>query len=178
MKKLMIAAVAIAFAAVAQAASVSWTLAKDDAKTYGDADVYAIDGANYATVIAALAAGGDSVSTTFNTYVVDKITANSRGAAGNGEANSPGTSLAFFIFKDNTIASGSTYDTTGVIDVSAYLYTPPQSAPGDLEMTVDSFALKNQTIASGGETPVEPEPTSALLMLCGLAGLALRRKRA
>ena len=27
-------------------------------------------------------------------------------------------------------------------------------------------------------TPDEPEPTSALLMLCGLAGLALRRKRA
>jgi len=45
---------------------------------------------------------------------------------------------------------------------------------GFLQMTFGNLSANAQTTWS----PAEPEPTSALLMLCGLAGLALRRKRA
>ena len=41
----------------------------------------------------------------------------------------------------------------------------------------DASAWKNLTVGSGtGPTPI-PEPTSGLLMLLGMAGLALRRKQ-
>ena len=179
MKKLMIAAVIVCAAAFAQAASVSWDLAKDADKTYGNQTLYMINGANFDAVAAILAAGGDDVATKFMGYAltIDAANAsksaalNSRGA-GSAEADvGDATSVAFFIFKD-AIADGNVYDTTGVIDVNAYLYTPPESVPGNFEFDPSTFASKNNTIGA------VPEPTSGLLLLLGIAGLALRRRRA
>ena len=175
MKKLMIALVAVAYAAVLQAASVSWYLEKDTDKTYGNLTAYVINGSDYATVAALLAAGGATVATDFNNYVIDSVALNSRGAGSSNSAGVTGTSLAWFIFANDSIADGSTYSTTTAIDASAYTYTPPDSAPGDLALTVASFTTKGAPI--GGSSPV-PEPTSGLLMLLGVAGLALKRKRA
>ena len=87
-----------------------------------------------------------------------------------------GSTLAWFIFEGNSIADGSTYDTTGVKDVSAYVYTPPESSPGQFMFYVDDFTTKGAPI--GGSTPIIPEPTTGLLVLLGVAGLALKRKRA
>lgn len=177
MRKLIIAVSAVAFAATVQAASCVWGLEKDSAKTYGNLTAYVINGSDFATVVALLTTGGESVATDFNTYVIDSVALNSRGAGSSRADDMTGTTLAWFIFEGNSIADGSTYDTTGAIDVSAYIYTPPESSPGQFMFYVDDFTTKGSPI--GGSTPpVIPEPTSAMLVLIGVAGLALKRRRA
>lgn len=58
---------------------------------------------------------------------------------------------------------------TTATDISAYDYEAGSYAPGTF--AVNSFA-NSGTVAS------VPEPTSAMLLVLGMAGLALRRKRA
>lgn len=171
MKKLIIGTLAVAFAATVQAASVAWSLEKDSAKTFGNLTAYVINGSDYAAVTALLTTGGESVATDFNAYVIDSVGLSARGAGGGEATGVTGTSLAWFIFADDKIQDGSSYSTTGAMDVSAYVYTPPQSSPGEFMFTVDSFATKGAPIGN------VPEPTSGLLMLLGMAGLALKRKR-
>ena len=172
MKKLITAAFAIVCATAVQAAAVSWGLEKDSAKTFGGLTAYVINGSDYSTVAALLNAGGADVATDFNGYVIDSVALNSRGAGGNNTAGVTGTTLAWFIFADDKIQDGSSYSTTGAMDVSAYTFTPPESSPGDFSFTVDSFTTRGAPIGN------VPEPTSGLLMLLGMAGLALRRRRA
>ena len=172
MKKLMIVLAAVAYTTVSQAASVSWYLEKDTDKTFGNLTAYVINGANFDAVKALLTAGGETVATDFNTYVIDTVALNSRGAGSSNTSDVTGSTLAWIIFADNQIKDGSTYSTTGAIDVSTYSYTPPDSAPGDLALTVASFTTRGAPIGD------VPEPTSGVLMLLGLAGLALKRKRA
>lgn len=172
MKKLIIGVAAVAFAATVHAASAAWGLEKDSAKTFGNLTAYVINGSDYATVTALLTTGGDSVATDFNGYVIDSVALNSRGAGSSIADGMTGTSLAWFIFADDKIQDGSSYSTTGAMDVSAYVYTPPASSPGEFMFTVDSFTTRGAPIGN------VPEPTSGLLMLLGMAGLALRRRRA
>lgn len=174
MKKIIMAAAAVAFATTLQAAQCMWGLEKDSAKTYGNLTAYAINGSDFATVVALLTTGGSTVATDFNSYVIDSVALSSRGAGSGRADDMTGTTLAWFIFAGDSIADGSTYDTTGALDVSAYMYTPPQSSPGEFTFTVSSFTTKGAPI--GGS--VIPEPTSGLLVLIGIAGLALKRKRA
>ena len=173
MKKLMMAFAVIAFASATQAAAVSWYLEKDTPKTFGNLTAYVVNGSDYSAVVALLTAGGASVATDFNAYVIDSVGLNSRGAGSSNSVGVSGTTLAWFIFNGDTIADGGAYNTTGAIDVSAYIFTPPESSPGDLALTVDSFTTRDAPIGN-----VIPEPTSGLLVLIGIAGLALKRKRA
>ena len=175
MKKLIIGLVAVAFATTVHAASAAWGLEKDTNKTFGNLTAYVVNGSDYATVAALLTAGGSSVATDFNAYVIDSVALNSRGAGSSIAEGVTGTTLAWFIFDGDQIKDGSSYSATGAMDVSAYVYTPPQSSPGEYTFTVDAFATRGAPI--GGSSPV-PEPTSGLLMLLGVAGLALKRKRA
>lgn len=174
MKKIMMAVAFVCFAAVTQAAYVDWALARDDAKTWANADVYAVDGANVTAVLALLSAGGDNVGATFlSDYAIGGApadTANSRGAAGLSTDVGSATSLSFFIFEGNTIADGQQFYYTASFDVSEMLYTPPSEVPASLDMEATSFANSG--------TVAVPEPTSGLLLLLGMAGLALRRKQA
>lgn len=171
MKKLIVGVAAVAFAATVHAASVAWGLEKDTAKTFGNLTAYVVNGSDYAAVTALLDAGGATVATDFNGYVIDSVALNSRGAGSSEAVGATGTTLAWFIFADDKIQDGSSYSTTGAMDVSAYVYTPPQSSPGEFMFTVDSFTTRGAPIGN------VPEPTSGLLMLLGMAGLALKRKR-
>ena len=176
MKKIMVTVCAIAFAFAANAAAVSWSLEKDTAKTYGNRTAYVINGADYAAVTALLTAGGANIASDFNAYVIDSVGLNSRGAGASNSTGVTGTSLAWFIFDDDQIQDGSAYSTTGIMDVTDYVFTPPASSPGDFIFQATSFTTTGAAI--GGAAPAVPEPTSGLLMLVGLGALALRRRRA
>ena len=173
MKKIVMAAAAFCLAVGSQAASVDWTLARDDAKTWANADIYIVDASQLSNVIALFNAGGETVESTFlSTYAIGGAkadTANSRGAAGLSTEVGSATSLVYMIFENNTIASESKYFYTAATDVSEYLYTPPAEGPGALNMEATAFANSG--------TVAVPEPTSGLLLLLGVAGLALKRKR-
>lgn len=172
MKKLIIGVVAVVFATTVHAAATLWGLEKDSEKTFGGLTAYVINGSDYSAVVDLLTAGGATVATDFNSYVIDSVALNSRGAGSSTADGMTGTSLAWFIFAGDSIADGSTYSTTGATDVSAYVYTPPASSPGEYTFTVDAFTTKGAPIGGGSI----PEPTSGLLVLLGVAGLALRRR--
>ena len=172
MKKLIVSAIAIAFATAIQAAQVSWALEKDSDKTYGNLTAYVINGSDYSAAVNLLTAGGADVGTNFlDDYVIDSVALNSRGAGGKATDGVTGDTLAWFIFADDKIEDGSSYSSTGPVNVSTYAFTPPQSSPGDFSFTVDSFTTKGAPVGA-------PEPTSGLMLLLGLAGLALKRKHA
>ena len=200
MKKLMFALAAVVVAACAQAATVSWTCSNvadaggnkltmgsqyvffydtAAAAQAGIAAVQALDGAG-AAAVAAYMAGAN-----FND--VKKAT-----AAGN---FSIGTTAALGSYTlpsngDLGLVGGTTYymfsvifDTTTITDDSKFLIatgtatTTGGATYGDTSASNKAFALGSQSSNTTWYQTV-PEPTSGLLMLVGLAGLALRRRRA
>ena len=191
MKKLMIALAAVAMAAGVQAATVSWQCTKNTAYKYNT--VYLIDGKNYDAVLAALDAGGSSIATTMNGYdLIGGPTQLSNKGVKDGMATLPEgvkTTDSFYYLRVATTASG-----TPIADDMAYAFSAAYTYQDFLDSkasvsgadtpvpmvltsdTVNIFTGKSGTIgSSGGDTP---EPTSGLLLLLGVAGLALRRKLA
>jgi len=190
MKKLMIALAAVAVAAVTQAASVDWSVANnswtlnDGSKAAKGYTVYLIDGS---TALDTIAAAINSTTGAFDadqTWVYgSSVTANAKG------------SVASNTITTDKLTRGSSYDfSVLIVDAGAtggpkYMVsaTSTQSAykVGDDEAMGVTFnadllganALTASATAANGWAAV-PEPTSGLLMLLGMAGLALRRRRA
>ena len=191
MKKLMIMLGAVATAIGVQAASVDWSVANNSwtldsgAKAATGYTVYLINGA---TSLETIAAAIDSTTGAFDadqTWVYgSSVTANAKG------------SVASNTITTDKLTRGSEYDfSVLIIDAAAdggpkYMvsatYTQTAYKVGDDEATAAAFAAArlganaltyNATSAANGWAAV-PEPTSGLLLLLGVAGLALKRKRA
>ena len=180
MKKLMIMLGAIACAIGAQAVAVTWsmTVASKGAEWVGNnAFVYAFNGSDYDAVIKLLTVdGSENMATDLGAYTLgDSIAvSNNRGSAkvnATGTDGVTGNTMFWVVFTDGSLDAAKAITWTAATDVSSYTYEPPSATPGTLSLNASSFA-NSGTIAS------VPEPTSGLLMLCGLAGLALRRRRA
>ena len=178
MKKLMIAAAVVALAAVSQAASISWSIKTEAGQgaTYNNYRVY---------ICETLAADGFKSEAEISGYLLG--TAGNTGTLVNnrGQAQSTGAVLGL----DNA-KSGQTQAFNVVIvaaDGSGYWTTPGSAQIYTTETTHDDYSnLSINTLLAGTKTdwstgpgpePV-PEPTSAMLLLLGVAGLALRRKQA
>ena len=190
MKKLMIGLAVAALAVAAQASTVKW---QSDANLVGinvgtgtllDGDgTYAANGDNLkkaSTLLATLTifdAEGETLETIKNVSVAYAST--------NGKVSTSFTSSLTFTatteYGYELVISGTQNSLTGVIGDWDY-------TAATIETTLaGTFAGKtgNQQIATGaasswtvaGAVPV-PEPTSGLLLLLGVAGMALRRRRA
>ncbi len=183
MKKLMFMLAAVAVAACTQAASVNWTCTN-----VKDGDGNAISGVAYFINAATLSQdafkaldGADAFNTalsgmysytpaTAGKYTVAATDAVANSTLGLSDATAYSVYLAVF-------------DTATITDTSKYYLT--EVKPLTTMSGTDSASLKwgSQSTASqaagawGSVSPV-PEPTSGLLMLIGMAGLALRRRRA
>ena len=192
MKKLMIAACAVALAAAAQAATVDWqySITSGAAKNIYDSGytVYLVDAAKWAALTAVTAdtfADSSIVygSTTFaegsgKTGAVSYYTKNAIGTKG-----SYATDLS-----DSIVAEGGSLAVKYIVvnnnenpieySVGADATLTGRASTGE---TIES-GFGTQTAGSLSFTPVSgaaiPEPTSAMLLLLGVAGLALRRKQA
>ena len=85
-----------------------------------------------------------------------------------------GGSIAASTFNNSSLLAGTKYD----------FYYTMEDASGNTFKSGTKSALAQQTATvplsflASGEWTVAPEPTSGLLMLLGMAGLALRRRRA
>lgn len=173
MKKLIMFAAIVCAATFANAAAMQWGISSvsatpDKAAAAGWA-CYFMDGSTYSTfsgleadAVGAYVAANSLYSTT---------TAAGRGGVINASASS-GTYTAganvsgYMVIFDNASATAADY--------FAYTTSETKQVPGAGNLAF----TKTFAETSGWQSTSVPEPTSGLLMLVGLAGLALRRRRA
>ena len=179
MKKLLIALAAIASAMVVNAAACSWsttgTIYKptDSATAVAGFTAYLFDTATVAqsALVSALRDGGSITDyTAMSTYT----TASAAKVASTAfEQDSGKTITAFFaIVQDDYVYISNAKDAT-TMDIGTASF-------GFMSQSTNSKNVFDSTTAysSAGWYQTVPEPTSGLLMLLGMAGLALKRKRA
>ena len=174
MKKIMIALAAFALAVSAQAATVSWKVTTGGSD-YAGMTVYAFANTTTATILSACASGAESDWSAL--FADASVGANSGSgtrltAAGDNNGLKADDTLTFVIV-DGDVANGSNYYVFDSVTIpAANVYEPPTAGAA---LSMKASAL---TVAGQGAFTAVPEPTSGLLMLVGLAGLALRRRRA
>ena len=186
----------VATAVVSQAATVSWATSKfytpasadggfstTAAKATVSGSLYILTQAQYNTFLAAYNTDGDMKS------VYDYFTT---GAGKDTAASTTGTSASF----TSTLTMSSTADVGDTV-YGAVIYTTTATfneTPVDFYIAnigtgtvgsdagisignLNTYYLGNTSGTAVGGWQTVPEPTSGLLMLLGMAGLALRRKR-
>ena len=192
MKKLMIALAAVACAAAVQAAAFSWSTTNkftdDKGTVITTADGYTA-ALNGGSIVLVLLSDGtyDGAKTVLAGQTAPTIKTTN-------PANTKGRLSATYSFTfnedpgaENILKNG---DILGVMfqddkgNLSQLVYASDMTTTVDDVYTVSGLSANTWagtafTYASGGNfTASVPEPTSGLLMLLGMAGLALRRRRA
>ena len=186
MKKLIIASIAVAFGFMANAATVDWqykiTSAQGTEGYNSGYNVYLVNAAAWdaATISEATFSDASVVldSTTFGAASGRSAGAKTYTTVGNASGQ---RSVAI-----SSLSEGSTLDVYYIIlnttaDPHTYLVANSDTLTGRAdtgEASLGTHTSMTASAASSGTWTAVPEPTSGLLMLMGLAGLALRRRRA
>lgn len=188
MKKLMIAFAAVAVATFAQAATVDWALSsKNTIRTYSGGEgasitIYLLNtgATDYAKTIAGIADG--SVTSANIASQAGYLTSGTTGASGaklgkaSGSATvaSPGVDYSIIFVYFETVDAKNYYYLSGTQTGTSYDGSVEYPSGSTATWTSSGYSQSNWHAVSSSV----PEPTSGLLMLLGMAGLALRRRRA
>lgn len=186
MKKIMIAVAAIAVAAMTQAASFNWKATGSTTKGYfydatgakitSSMTSYLFDSAvlSQADLLTSLRSGG-SISSLES--VTQSTIASSKMAAKAFDYGTVGNDYGFYmvvIDGDNALVSDLISASAQAADTSDVSFANPGT------WSKNAFSGADTSFSSAGwySTSSVPEPTSGLLLLLGMAGLALKRKHA
>lgn len=197
MKKLIIGAFAVVLAMATQAATVSWgsgalytaasstggwssTLVNNaDPKVVVTMSVFLTDATTYATLTAAGKTAAD---------LYEWASGQTASYTGQNKNPSTGTVIgAATISVADTLAASTTYYSIITAEYTDSTYGDMYMATARTITTTSAGAGSATTLFGGAGTAATggvrnwtavPEPTSGLLMLLGMAGLALRRRRA
>ena len=186
MKKLVML-VAVAIVATVQASSFKWTATSSQAsgKLFYDSSSTQISSAltaylfdagtvSQANLLAGLRAG-DAI-TSFTKVATGQVGADAKfTAVDNISYGTTGNTYTFYmavIKGDEVLISATKYGEAQAADTTTVGFTNPGT------WSKNSFADGAFSSAGWYSTTAVPEPTSGLLMLLGIAGLALRRRKA
>ena len=171
MKKLIIIASVALVAFASQAAQFQWqfTATKAAGTPYNGADVYMILAADYDSSKTMSLADIQGASKSKGTLTVGSMTATTGPITVKDSWVTEGTDYSWYaivVNDDKYYVSSAATTSTAVADTG----TP----------AAKTFASKSEMATAGNwhTLAAVPEPTSGLLMLLGIAGLALKRKRA
>lgn len=155
MKKILILAAVIVAGVAANAASFKWSAGNIYASN--GTDKYTGDVTLYAYLATADASSAIAVST---------VKASATGA------------VAATTFRNDSLAGGNDYTFYFVIEDAGKQFTSTTKTVGALATQTQNVQFGNMASATqnAGNWAAVPEPTSGLLMLLGMAGLALRRR--
>ena len=192
MKKLIVAAAAIVFAVASQAAVVDWGY-----KITGDTTVTSAEAAqgsdyakNYMVYLFAadavadfskltkedLSKAKDSAAIQYQSYSTrggaNYATANANNVVGNPRSFDVGNADSYAGVLVVVDTKNDTYN------ASEWTLTSRSETAGASTAGTKSMSRANFANQSFGQFSAVPEPTSGLLLLLGMAGLALKRKRA
>ena len=203
MKKLLVMAAVVALAATSQAATWKWSVGTAATKAYdsssdvvGNTSAYLFFG--YTDSASATAAKTAVVNALFAGTAVDSISGYTDTAALGSDGKAAGQNISIegaaadlgkrygFVVLTETDADGNDW---------AYISATKNGSGADTGATALAFSLSGTTTYAMDGTALNantsgtgwhqfsaasdvPEPTSGLLMLLGVAGLALRRRRA
>lgn len=172
MKKLIIIAALAVVGVCAQAASVSWKV--NTGATYKSMTYMAFKGNDASLITSILDQGAalDNYVQQVTAKAFSSGTLNARGAMSAATTTTGMTaedSIFVVLFADSTLAAESSYYVINPVSVASGLYEPPATGT----------TLNLTSVGSSGTIGTAvPEPTSGLMLLLGMAGLALKRKKA
>ena len=151
MKKLIVLMLVVAAAAFANAASFKWSAA----------NIYASNGTDKFS----------GTATLYCSQLSDWSTT--------ADVNSGVIKATDATFSSDKFTVGQNYDFYFVITDNGKSFTSPTVTKGALDAQTQSIGFNNMATATQNASNwgTVPEPTSALLMVLGVAGLALRRRR-
>ena len=182
MKKLIMFAACTMLAVATQAAAVGWTLATGSGSTYAnDAYQFFVIGQNgadsIATITALLDAGTATDAYAFGSGTIGSTGTGMVGTSSSGKSLDAGNYTAFFVLFDSATpkAGESKYV---VVSGTSTLSKTIAATTANVTFASGSAASTLSNASNWQSYGAVPEPTSGLLMLLGMAGLALRRKRA
>ena len=179
MKKLLIAFVAIASAMVVNAAACTWSTTgtiyqpTDSTSAVAGFTAYLFDTTtvSQSALVAALRDGGSITDyTAMSTYTTDSA---AKVASTSFEQDSGKTINAYFaiVQDDYVYISNQKSGTTSDVGATPFSFASQSTSSKSVFDSTTAYS-------SAGWYQTVPEPTSGLLMLLGMAGLALRRRRA
>ena len=172
MKKLIIAAVSVAVGLVASASTVNWSLSDVSAKGTTTPQ-------GYIAYLFDAEVGSDTISTAFAKKDLTLLSAalGTKGLTSAGKITTAQAKNAPYGENDFVTGFAVIFNSDSA-NTASYFMVGPEVTSAKAVSSAGTVTLTLGSHASASWTAMAPEPTSGLLLLIGMAGLALRRRRA